>query len=296
MKFGNKTYLISELWTNPIIQEIRLPRFLASIFAASLMGISGQLMQIMTQNPIAESSTLGIASGASLFLSILMALGLGTGLVSSLIFGVLGAFCSLCLVWLLTLRSAFQPIKILLVGTSLGMFCSGLASGIAYYGNSSQRFFMWTVGSFSAVSKEKTLLLGLCFFVVLGVCFLFSRQIKLLSFGEELATSLGLDVIKMRWVLVLLIALSSGVVVSTVGVLGFLGLMMPHMARRLAGASFVKTLWLNILLSSVFLSLADLLARTLFLPYELPVGALTMLLGAPFFLYLVGQVDRGIRR
>lgn len=296
MKFGNKTYLISELWTNPIIQELRLPRFLASIFAASLMGISGQLMQIMTQNPIAESSTLGISSGASLFLAVLMALGLGTGLVSSLIFGVLGAFFSLCLVWLLMLRSSFQPIKILLVGTSLGMFCSGLASGIAYYSNSSQRFFMWTVGSFSAVSKEKTLLLGLCVLVVLGVCFLFSRQIKLLSFGEELATSLGLDVVKMRWVLVLLIALSSGVVVSTVGVLGFLGLMMSHMARRLAGPSFLKTLWLNILLSSVFLSLADLLARTLFLPYELPVGALTMLLGAPFFLYLVGQVDRGIRR
>ena len=118
---------------------------------------------------------------------------------------------------------------------------------------------------------------------------LFANQIKVLAFGEEMATSLGISVNRLRLFIMVMVALASGVTVSSVGVISFVGLMAPHLARRIVGGHFLKRFFMSNLLGVLLLLVADLLARNLFKPYEFPAGSLTLLFGAIFFIYMMSQ-------
>jgi ABC-type Fe3+-siderophore transport system, permease component len=290
LSLGHENYALNQLFSSEIVRNIRIPRLIAGVCLAVLLSTSGLLMQNLTQNPIADMSTLGVSSGASLALSLALNLSVSSNPWTLIVYGSLGAGLAFFIVFILTLKDKFDPLKVILVGTSVGLFSSSLASAISYYKKNSQQYFLWIVGSFSGINKQKMLeLLIVSIFVVLMV-FIFAKQIKILGFGSELATGLGVNVSLTRFIIMILVVLAAGVSVSTVGMFSFVGLIGPHMARRLIGSSsFVRVFILSNIMTIDLVILADFLSRYLFRPYEFPVGSLLMLLGAPFFLYLVAR-------
>lgn len=287
LMLGNKNVPLTELSANEMVLQLRVPRLLSLYLTGFLLAISGFLVQIMTRNPIAEMATLGISGGSSLALSVLLTFGLSTNDSVSTLVSALGAFLALCIVMLLTARTHFQPLKVVLVGTSVGLFATSLASSLTFATHHTQSYFLWIVGSFSGVTQMKVELMAVVSVIFLLLLFLFSNQIKLLTFGDEMATSLGVSVNRVRLIIMLLVALASGVTVAAVGVISFVGLIAPHIAKRFVRNNFWQTIVLSVLAGYLLLVMADLAARNLFKPYEFPAGSLTMLLGAPFFLWII---------
>ncbi|OFI49632.1 ferrichrome ABC transporter permease [Floricoccus tropicus] len=290
---GIENYPLKGILSNEIVMEIRMPRLIAAYCVAILLSGSGLLMQNLTQNPIAEMSTLGISSGSSLAIAISLALSIPNDPIHLIIVGIVGSTIAFGLLFFLTAKNSFDPLRVVLVGTSIGLFCTSLASAISYYKKNSQQYFMWIVGSFSGINKIKMYELLFASVVFIALILLFSNQIKLIGFGSELATSLGVNITFVRFLIMFLVVLASAATVSTVGVISFVGLIGPHIARSLIGnSSFRRTFVLSTLISMVLVTVADFLARNLFKPYEFPVGSILMLLGAPFFLYLVNRAGR----
>lgn len=286
---GDKNFPLSALTENPVILQLRLPRLIGLYLVAILLSVSGFLVQIMTRNPIAELSTLGISGGASLGLALLLDFGLSTGGGISMLVAALGAFVSLFIVMILTARTHFQPLKIILVGTSVGLFATSLASSITFAKHDSQAYFLWIVGSFSGITALKNEMLLAVLIVFVLALLIFARHIRLLSLGDDLARSLGVSVNKIRLLIMILVALAAGVTVSAVGVISFVGLIAPHIAKKLTRQNFWQNLILSALTGMILLVLADFLARNLFKPFEFPAGSLTMLIGGPFFLWIIAK-------
>ncbi|MGM9887124.1 MAG: FecCD family ABC transporter permease [Lactococcus sp.] len=289
LMLGDKNYPLSALTTNPIVLQLRLPRLMSLFLAGFLLSVSGFLVQLMTRNPIAEMSTLGISGGASVGLAVLLAFGFSTDAAISTGLASIMAFVSLFIVMILTARTHFQPLKVALVGTSVGLFATSLASAITFAKHDSQAYFLWIVGSFSGVTTEKVKLLAVTVALFLLILFFYGSRLRMLALGDDLAKSLGVSVNQVRFVVMVMVAIASGVTVSSVGVISFVGLIAPHIAKKLAKSNFWQTVVLSVLTAIILLVFADLLARNLFKPYEFPAGSLTMLIGAPFFIWVISQ-------
>lgn len=287
LMLGEQNYSLSQFLQESVVLQLRLPRLLALVSVGALLSSSGLLVQTMTGNPIAEISTLGISGGASFSLALLLVFNLSTGGWLGTVVASLGAFVALILVAFLTAKSKFQPMKVVLVGTSVGLFATSLASILTFYSKNMQSYFLWIVGSFSGITLLKLEVLLVVTVLFISLILLFSNQIKLLALGEEMATSLGVSVNNLRLLIMIMVALASGVTVSSVGVISFVGLMAPHLAERLVGGHFLKRLFMSNLLGILLLLVADLLARNLFKPYEFPAGTLTLMVGAIFFIYMM---------
>lgn len=287
LMLGEQNYSLSQFLQESVVLQLRLPRLLALVSVGALLSSSGLLVQTMTGNPIAEISTLGISGGASFSLALLLVFNFSTGGWLGTVVASLGAFVALILVAFLTAKSKFQPMKVVLVGTSVGLFATSLASILTFYSKNMQSYFLWIVGSFSGITLLKLEVLLVVTVLFISLILLFSNQIKLLALGEEMATSLGVSVNNLRLLIMIMVALASGVTVSSVGVISFVGLMAPHLAERLVGGHFLKRLFMSNLLGILLLLVADLLARNLFKPYEFPAGTLTLMVGAIFFIYMM---------
>lgn len=286
---GDQNYPLSALTSQPIILQLRLPRLFGLIFVGILLSISGFLVQLMTKNPIAELSTLGISGGASLGMSILLAFGLSTNAGFSALVASIGAFVALFLVISLTARTHFQPLKVILVGTSVGLFATSLASAVTFAKHDSQSYFLWIVGSFSGMTQTKVILLGFTTLIFIILLILFANSFRILNLGDEMARSLGLSVNQVRTVMMIMVAMVAGTTVSSVGVISFVGLIAPHLAKKVVRSNFWQGIVLSALTAIILLICADFVARNMMKPYEFPAGSLTMLMGAPFFIWVMSQ-------
>lgn len=289
---GEQNYSLSQFWRESIVLQLRVPRLLALFFVGILLSSSGLLVQTMTGNPIAEISTLGISGGASFALALLLVFKLSTGGWLGTAIASLGALIALVVVAFLTVKSKFQPMKVVLVGTSVGLFATSLASILTFSSKNMQSYFLWIVGSFSGITLLKLEILMVVTAVFICLILLFANQIRLLALGEEMATSLGVSVNRLRLLIMGMVALASGVTVSSVGVISFVGLVAPHLAGRLVGSHFLKKLLMSNLLGILLLLISDTLARNLFKPYEFPAGSLTLVVGAIFFIYTMSQEEK----
>jgi iron complex transport system permease protein len=287
LAMGDKFISFCQIFTSPLVLSLRLPRLILILALAFLLSSSGLLIQTMTGNPIAEMTTLGMSGGSSLALSLLLVFGGFTSFAWNIVFSVLGAALCLTLVIVFTARSKFQPTKLILVGTSVGLFASSIASSLSFAHNDAASYLRWIVGSFSAATWGKAELAWLFLPVILLLILVFSKSIWLLSFGDELAQSLGVNIQRIRFLIIAIVTLATGLSVALVGVISFIGLMSAQIAQIIEKKRFFVILLLSNLIAAIILVFADLLARNLFLPYEFPAGALTLLLGAPFFLFLV---------
>ena len=272
-----------------IVRSIRLPRVLGAIFAGAALAVSGLLLQCATGNDLAAPNVIGVNSGAGLFVMILLAL---LPELSALL--PLAAFAGATLAALLVLglssrgRVPASRAAVVLAGVAVGaLFGAGLSFLSLLYPDALASYTAFSVGGLSGVYLEDIALPTILIAVLLFLAFLLTPALNMLALGDDLAASLGIRVARTRVLSVLMASALAASAVSYVGLIGFVGLIVPHAARRLSGADNRVRMPLCALLGGALVALADLLSRVLFAPTELPCGILISALGAPFFLFLL---------
>ena len=270
-----------------LVRDVRLPRMLCAVLTGGMLALTGTMMQGVMRNPIAEPSVLGVTQGASLAVAIsAVSPVISTG---NFFMALIGAFISGILILLFTMqRASNQSIsRILLAGTAMSTFFLSLASVAALLGNRSQELAFWIAGGLRLASWIQVFFLLIIggFFSIAALAL--SGKINLISLGEEAATGLGISPEKIKLYTILCLIPICGVCVAVAGNIGFIGLFIPHIIRKLIGNDYRKLMPLSFLYGAVILVFADIAARTISAPYELPVGLFTACIGVPVFLLLV---------
>lgn len=270
-----------------ILRYIRLPRALAAMLAGAALSLSGVLLQHVMGNPLASPNTVGIHAGAGFFT--VLSLSLFPTAIGLLPFSAfLGAFLTALLSLLLAGSAGGGRQTVILAGIA----CTSLfGAGISFFSvldtDVLAPYSAFSVGGFAGVTAGALPVPALLFFAALLASLLLSRRLSALTLGDGAAAALGIRVRTLRTVAILLASLSAAAAISFAGLLGFVGLAVPHIGRRLFGHGLLRELCTAPLLGALLLLLSDLLARTLFAPSDIPVGILTAMLGAPFFLILL---------
>lgn len=270
-----------------ILMNIRLPRTLVAALVGIDLALSGAILQAIMKNPLADPHIIGISSGAGLMGIIVMLLfPEHSALITPAAF--LGAMGAAMLIYILAWKNGIQPIRIILAGVAVSAFLgAGISALMILYSDRVHSALMWMVGGLSARSWPHVAMLW-PYTLVGGILALLSaRQLNILQLGDEMAKSLGLRVELTRLLLTSVAALLAASAVSVVGLLGFVGLIVPHMARLIVGSDHRVLLPASAILGAAVLMYSDTVARVAFAPVELPVGILMAALGAPFFLFLL---------
>lgn len=276
-----------------IVWELRLPRVILAATVGAGLALSGVVMQASIQNPLAEPFILGVASGASVGAVLAILLGAGA---SALGLGVAGAafagavISTLVVLLLAGIHKRLNTVRLILAGAVVSALCVAVSNFIIYMAADAQGMqtaAFWTMGSL-ADAKWSNLFLPVLVVALMAIYFMSQfRNLDVLLLGEEAAITLGIDASKKRRIYMALVALLTGVLVSQCGVIGFVGLVIPHMMRAFTGASHQKLVPVAVLFGAIFLVWADLLSRVILPSGDLPIGIITALMGAPLFMYLL---------
>jgi iron complex transport system permease protein len=275
-----------------IVLNLRLPRIIVSVLVGAGLSIVGAALQGMFKNPMADPYVLGISSGASLGAAVAITLGLEYaifGVGCKTLFAFLGALVTIICVYNISrVGNKVPTITLLLSGVALSYLLSSIVSMIMIFNrNQTEQIVFWVMGSVSAASwNQLTLLLPV---VCLGIAAIisFSRDLNVISTGEETAKSLGIEVEKVKKFLILVCSVIVAACVSVSGVIGFVGLIIPHTVRLVIGSDHRALLPLSAIGGSVFMVVCDTIARNAVPPVEIPVGAITSIFGAPYFIFLL---------
>lgn len=282
--FGGET-LIDET-KRQILENIRLPRTIVAILVGVNLSLSGAILQAVMKNPLADPHIIGISSGAGLFGIFAMMIANNALLVTPAAF--VGAMAAAALIYVLAWKDGIRPIRVILAGVAVSAFLgAGISALLIFAGDKVQGALMWMVGGLSARSWQHVELLLPYSIAGTFATFLAARHLNVLQLGDEVATGLGLRVNLVRTVLTAIAALLAASAVCVAGLLGFVGLIVPHTARLILGSDYRILLPGAAFLGAAVVTISDTFARTLFAPAELPVGILMAMLGAPFFLYLL---------
>jgi iron complex transport system permease protein len=290
--------------TETILFDIRLPRILLAIFVGAVLASTGAVMQGLFRNPLADPSLIGVSSGASVGASLMIVTAGGfiqSGALVGLSLVAVGAFFGGFAATLLVYRLATSGIgtsvtTMLLAGIAIGALAGALNSLLSYFSDNDmlRQISLWQMGNLSGASWLKVSLMGA---VAVLLMLLFPRDSKALNallLGESEARHLGIDVQRVKRRLIVLTALGVGVSVALAGLVGFVGLIMPHIVRLAIGPDHRWLVPASALAGATLLVIADSLARIVVIPAELPTGILTALLGAPFFVALLLQQRKDV--
>ena len=284
--------------TVSILWSIRFPRAVMAFLTGAALAASGTVMQSVLRNPLASSYTLGVSSGASLLAAIVIVTGFTLPVVGQYtlpLFGFLGGLGTVFLAMALSMRfsSSLENQTIILVGMVLSLFVNALLTLItALSADRLSQLVYWQMGSFSGQSWQNAGLVLPILLISLLILTRYSREMDLMTFGEEQALSAGVDLRRVKFILIALSALLTGTAVSLAGVIGFVDLIAPHVVRKIFGSNHRVVVPMSALFGGAFMVLADLVSRTILAPQELPVGAVTALIGAPFFAYIYFHRER----
>lgn len=272
-----------------IVWNLRLPRVLTAAAVGAALAICGAVMQTLTRNPLAEPYLLGLSSGASV--GAVAVLVLGVGALALPVAAFAGALLALAATLALAnRRGELPPTRTVLAGLAVSYLCSAITSFVIFWsatGDSYRSILSWLLGSLGGTTWLDVAVVSMAVAVVGTVLLLQSRTLDAFAFGDGPASALGINVNATRWTMLGLVALLTGAAVAVSGAIGFVGLMLPHAVRLVAGSGHRRVLPLAALAGAVFMIWADTLARTMFDPRELPVGVVTAFLGAPAFAVLL---------
>lgn len=276
-----------------IFFQIRLPRMLTSMFAGASLAVCGLIFQTLFRNPLATPYTLGVSSGAAFG----AVLGLSLGLSRTVLFlspiipiAVAGALSTITLVyWIASAQKRFSNHTLLLAGVSVNLFCASLILLIQFMSNDQDTYRMvrWLMGSLSASDYRSSLVIAVVFFPALLFFIRRRNELDQLLTGEDLAKTRGVRVEQLRKNLYFAVSVLTGILVAFCGPIGFVGIIVPHMSRRLFSSRHGGNMIPTACCGAVILTLCDTFARSAFSPLELPVGVVTAILGGPFFLYIL---------
>lgn len=274
-----------------ILLGIRFPRVLTGFFAGGALSLSGLLLQGVFRNVLVEPYTLGISGGASFFvaLSVVSNLEGALGGFSSPFFGFIGASFVLLIILYLASKRNLKKEEILLSGVMISFISSSLIMLLFAIIRSEDvhRIILWMMGSLQEDRSELIFLLSLVSIFSLFFSFFYSPNLNALQLGEEEAKHLGVDVYRTRFVLLFLSSLATGVTVSICGIIGFVGLLVPHITRLMFGSDYRFLIFSSFFFGSGFLLISDAISRVIIKPMELPVGVITGIVGGSLFVYLL---------
>jgi len=275
-----------------LVTGIRLPRVLMAFLAGAAIAVSGTVMQSVLKNPLASSYGLGVSSGAGLGAVIMMVYGAGLGSSLSYVLPIVATLFGfgavlLALMFVEHVDKSLSSNTIILAGMVVSLFLNAIMNMLATYNAEfTHQILLWQLGTFAG--REWTAI-GVLAFVLLACLFIFqwhSKEMDVLTFGEEQAMTIGVETKKEKWLLIGVTSLLTGTAVSFVGIIGFVDLIAPHVVRRFFGVSHKWVIPMGALFGGMFMVLCDLAGRTIASPREIPVGSITALFGAPFFLYI----------
>lgn len=280
-----------------ILFQIRLPHAILIAFTGMALAGSGAAYQGLFRNPLADPYLLGVASGAGLGAVVAMSLQWPNnifGYFTVPVFAFIGAmFTVLAVYWLARTGGGLQTTTLILAGVAVGSFAAALTSYLMLQSQGEiRRAIAWLLGGSTlsgwapVIAALPYLLIGLCGLLVTG------HALNVLQYGDEQAQQLGLPVERVKLLLIITASLTTAVAVSFSGIIGFIGLIIPHMIRMLVGPDYRHLIPLSILGGASALLFADILARTIIAPQELPVGVITALAGAPFFIWILRRYQR----
>ncbi len=270
-----------------ILRELRAPRMLAGLVVGAGLGLAGAVLQGVFRNPLADPYLLGVANGAAAGVVVALTFGLRAGGARPAA-AFLGGTIAVLLVWRLGARR--RELGLILAGLAVAAVFSALTSFLLLGSPGPRRaeeFLFWSLGSLARVSWPELKVLGPTVFLALGLLLLWARDLNALGLGEEGALHLGVDPQRARRVLIAVSTVLASISVAFCGVVAFVGLVVPHMARLAFGPDHRVVLPAAALLGGTLLVWADAAARAVRPPTELPLGIVTAILGAPFFLYLL---------
>ncbi|MEO1856316.1 MAG: iron ABC transporter permease [Rubritalea sp.] len=276
-----------------VFWEVRVPRVLLAFLCGAALALSGLVFQAMFRNSLATPYTLGVASGSTFSVALWINFGLSfsiIGISGVSLAALLGALLSVLLVYnLARFAGGLATVSLLLGGVILSFFFSSITMLVQYFADAGSMFKMmrWTMGSLGQADMDAVL--KVLPFVVSGTLLIaqYRRELDLLSVGDELAMSRGVEVKKVRRMLFFAVSLMMAGVVSVCGPIGFVGIMVPHFCRMLFGVAHRELVWMTFLLGGIFLVWCDTLARSVTIGSDLPVGIITSLIGGPFFLIVL---------
>ena len=285
--------VLSILW-NPtaqtadqIVWNLRLPRALTGAMVGSNLAVAGAILQAVMRNPLADPHIIGISAGAGITgIVVLVLFPAMTYLMTPVAF--LGAMAAAGAIYALAWKNGIKPVRIILAGVAVSAFLSAGISGIlVFYSDRVHGALLWMVGGFSAASWNEAAVVAPYWCAGLLLALIGAYYLNVLQLGDDMARALGLNIELARVLLTAVAALLAASSVSVAGLLGFVGLVVPHMVRLLVGTNYSYIIPGSALLGMAVVTLSDTLARVLFAPVELPAGLIMAFIGAPFFLFLL---------
>lgn len=277
--------------TDTIITDIRLPRLIYSVLTGIGLSLVGLLMQTVTRNALADPYVLGVSSGAStgaVFAIIMGGLPF-LGQYNTPIFAALGAALSIIMV-LLCVGKSNSPVKLILIGMGMTGVFSALTMMIIYGAKHEAQVrsaMFWLLGSFAGIQWGDLPLTAIIVTLFILYIYMFNQDLDVLLLGNHEAAQMGLSVKQLQLSIVIISSIVIATLVSKVGVIGFIGLIIPHLARIMGGPKHRNTLLFSALIGSIVMIWSDVLSRALYSPEEIPIGVLTSLLGAPLFIWII---------
>ncbi|WP_297519360.1 iron ABC transporter permease [uncultured Clostridium sp.] len=282
--FSNLFSETPETSTEIIIMKLRVPRILLALLTGVNLAVTGAVYQSIFKNSMADPYILGVSSGASLGAAIGFLIG---GFIP--IFAFVGAIIANALVFLLSgVKGKSSTIRLLLAGIGINYLFSSALALIRTYSNDRQiELFMWGMGNFSTATYKRVIVLALISAPILIYFFLNRKNLNLLLLGEDVAKSLGVDSVTLRRNLLIASSILIATTVSFTGTIGFVGLIIPHMIRMVMGSNYRKNFIFIAMLGMIFLLVCDNISRSVLENTEVPIGIVTSIFGAPYFMYLV---------
>lgn len=270
-----------------IVWNIRLPRNILAALVGAALAVSGALLQGLMRNPLADPQIIGVSSGAGLAGMIILIL-FPSYMHLLPPFAFLGALIAVAFVYALAWKNGIQPVRVILAGVAVAAFFgAGTSALMSFYSDRVHGTINFMVGGLATKSWEEVRLSWPYIVVGLVLALFLANKMNILVLGDSAAKGLGQNVELTRVVVTLVATLLAGAAVSVVGLLGFVGLVVPHIARLMFGNDYRLLIPVSIFLGAATVMLCDTIARSLFSPFELPVGVIMGFIGAPFFLYLL---------
>ncbi|MGG0480648.1 iron ABC transporter permease [Priestia megaterium] len=305
--FGAKEIKLHTVWStivhyNPtltsqqIIHDLRLPRVVGAAFVGAAFAVAGALMQGITRNPLADSGILGINGGSMFVVALCFAFFPSLPYSLLMIFSFVGAVLSTLLIFIMGLASpgGLTPIKLTISGAVISALLHSLTSGVAIYYDLSQDLAFWYAGGMAGVKWAHLHILVPVISIAIVLSIFLGRSVSLIAMGDDIAVNLGVKTNRIRVIGITLAVILAGVSVSAVGSIAFVGLVIPHIARKLVGGNYQLIIPMSALLGAILLLLADLGSRTVNPPEELAIGIMVSLVGVPFFLYIARKIGRDL--
>ena len=290
----NKFFNIGEVsdLSKVIVLDIRLPRVIVAIFSGIALSNAGLLMQGIFQNPLVSPYTLGISNGASFGAALAIVMGLQftfLGVYAIPLFAFIFSIITMILVYFISKTAKNSSKNLILCGVAMGYLFSSLVSLLKYIGDNNDlpEIVFWIMGSLSNIKIEGTILIAISSIIAVVLIIFNAWKFNVITYGKETALSLGVNYNKISRLGLVICTIMIGITVAFTGIIGFVGLVAPHITRRIVGNDYRILAPAASLVGALLLLASDTIARNIIAPVELPIGVITSIVGVPFFIYLI---------